>query len=73
MRALGRFFSGRDKSPVRVATEMAVLGPVLVVVIYAPRGEAVLRLAVGALGVAAIFFVCGFAIGLLNKRQRHTT
>jgi len=69
VRALGRFFSGRRKSPLRNATETAILFAALVLIIFGLRGEPMWRLTFGTLAVAACGFVIGFGFTVFDNRR----
>lgn len=69
MRVVGRFFSGRGKSPVRNATETAVFFAAIEVAIYAPADVPIWRLVVGAFAVGLVGFVIGFGFTKFNERR----
>ena len=68
--SLGRLFSGLRKSPLRNATETAILFAALVLIIFGLRGEPMWQLTLGTLAVAGCGFVIGFGFTVFNNRRR---
>ncbi|HLX33046.1 MAG TPA: hypothetical protein VKR79_09810 [Gaiellaceae bacterium] len=65
-----RFFSMREKSPLRNAIENAALLAAIFLIFYGPRAASAWRLALGTIGVAVAGFVLGVGLTVYAARRR---